>query len=97
MTQQQPMEIKMARFENSPWGFRLHGGADFGTPLSIQKVSLFSTFCTIIISSGFSSHPSLVTVQIVTCMKYLIVAILIRSRIQVDHNEAEEFAFDKLR
>jgi len=26
------------RFENSPWGFRLHGGTDFGTPLLIQKV-----------------------------------------------------------
>jgi hypothetical protein len=35
---QQTMEIKMARFENSPWGFRLHGGADFSTPLTIQKV-----------------------------------------------------------
>ena len=35
---QQTIEIKMARFENSPWGFRLHGGADFSTPLTIQKV-----------------------------------------------------------
>ena len=34
----QQLEIKMARFENSPWGFRLHGGADFATPLTIQKV-----------------------------------------------------------
>jgi hypothetical protein len=37
---QQTLEIKMARFENSPWGFRLHGGADFSTPLTIQKVSI---------------------------------------------------------
>ena len=38
MAQPQTLEIKMARFENSPWGFRLHGGADFATPLTIQKV-----------------------------------------------------------
>ena len=34
----QKVEIKMARFENSPWGFRVHGGTDFGAPLTIQKV-----------------------------------------------------------
>ena len=28
----------MSRSNASPWGFRLHGGADFGTPLTIQKV-----------------------------------------------------------
>jgi len=38
----QTLEIKMARFENSPWGFRLHGGADFATPLTIQKVNMQS-------------------------------------------------------
>ena len=38
----QQLEIKMARFENSPWGFRLHGGADFATPLTIQKVRHFN-------------------------------------------------------
>jgi len=38
MAQQQTIEINMARFENSPWGFRLHGGADFSSPLTIQKV-----------------------------------------------------------
>ena len=32
------MEIKMSRFENAPWGFRVHGGIDFGSPLTIQKV-----------------------------------------------------------
>ena len=40
----QKMEIKMARFENSPWGFRVHGGIDFGAPLTIQKVSKNSNF-----------------------------------------------------
>ena len=34
----QTLQIKMSRQENSPWGFRLHGGVDFGTPLTIQKV-----------------------------------------------------------
>ena len=37
----QKVEIKMARFENSPWGFRVHGGTDFGAPLTIQKVRKF--------------------------------------------------------
>jgi len=23
-----------------PWGFRLHGGADYGSPLVVQKVSI---------------------------------------------------------
>ena len=41
MAQQQTIEINMARFENSPWGFRLHGGADFSSPLTIQKVRYF--------------------------------------------------------
>ncbi|XP_023320646.1 PDZ and LIM domain protein Zasp isoform X5 [Eurytemora carolleeae] len=38
----QIVDIKLSRFENSPWGFRLHGGTDFGTPLLIQKVNISS-------------------------------------------------------
>ena len=34
----QILEIKLSRYGNCPWGFRLHGGADFGTALTIQKV-----------------------------------------------------------
>jgi len=34
----QTLQINMVRRENCPWGFRLHGGVDFGTPLTIQKV-----------------------------------------------------------
>jgi hypothetical protein len=34
----QTLQVKMSRNGNSPWGFRLHGGVDFGTPLTIQKV-----------------------------------------------------------
>ena len=26
-----------------PWGFRLQGGADFSTPLSVQSVRIFFT------------------------------------------------------
>ena len=44
MAQQQTIEINMARFENSPWGFRLHGGADFSSPLTIQKVRHLNSF-----------------------------------------------------
>ena len=34
----QTVNLKLSRFERQPWGFRLHGGTDFGTPLLIQKV-----------------------------------------------------------
>ena len=37
-TLQQKVDIKMSRFDNAPWGFRVHGGIDFGSPLTIQKV-----------------------------------------------------------
>ena len=40
----QKMEVKMSRFENAPWGFRVHGGIDFGSPLTIQKVRPSSQF-----------------------------------------------------
>ena len=33
------VDVKLSRFERQPWGFRLHGGADFGSPLIIQKVN----------------------------------------------------------
>jgi len=36
------VNLKLSRFERQPWGFRLHGGTDFGTPLLIQKVNLSS-------------------------------------------------------
>ena len=36
----QTVDIKLSRSERQPWGFRLHGGADFGAPLIIQKVSI---------------------------------------------------------
>ncbi|KAK9498960.1 hypothetical protein O3M35_003493 [Rhynocoris fuscipes] len=31
--------IRLERFDNTPWGFRLTGGYDFGTPLSVIKVT----------------------------------------------------------
>ena len=38
----QVFEISLSRPNSSvSWGFRLQGGADFSTPLSIQLVSLF--------------------------------------------------------
>lgn len=30
---------RLSRTDAQPWGFRLQGGKDFGTPLVIQKVS----------------------------------------------------------
>ncbi len=35
---EQLLPIKMSKFDNQPWGFRLHGGTDFASPLAIQKV-----------------------------------------------------------
>ena len=32
------VELQLSRLDSSPWGFRLQGGTDFGTPLLIQKV-----------------------------------------------------------
>ncbi|XP_046456522.1 PDZ and LIM domain protein Zasp-like isoform X6 [Daphnia pulex] len=31
--------IKMSKFDNQPWGFRLQGGIDFCAPLTVQKVN----------------------------------------------------------
>lgn len=35
----QVITARLARNDAQPWGFRLQGGKDFGTPLVIQKVS----------------------------------------------------------
>ncbi|KAI5731997.1 hypothetical protein M8J77_019575 [Diaphorina citri] len=35
----QLITIKLSRYDSTPWGFRLQGGKDFGTPLVIQKVN----------------------------------------------------------
>ncbi|XP_066991827.2 PDZ and LIM domain protein Zasp [Anabrus simplex] len=32
-------EIKLSKFDNQPWGFRLVGGKDFSTPLTVVKVT----------------------------------------------------------
>nr|CAD7259082.1 unnamed protein product [Timema shepardi] len=36
----QLISVKLSRFDATPWGFRLQGGKDFGSPLVIQKVVL---------------------------------------------------------
>ena len=59
MAQQQTIEINMARFENSPWGFRLHGGADFSSPLTIQKVRHFHFILLNIIHQKFYEYELL--------------------------------------
>lgn len=51
----QLINVKLSRFDGSPWGFRLQGGKDFGTPLVVQKVSFrFVSF-----NISFSSSSSL--------------------------------------
>jgi hypothetical protein len=37
-------EIKLSKTDDQPWGFRVTGGLDFGTPVTVIKVqSFFST------------------------------------------------------
>lgn len=33
------LTVRLNRGDATPWGFRLTGGVDFGTPLALQKVS----------------------------------------------------------
>ncbi|CAL8138517.1 unnamed protein product [Orchesella dallaii] len=33
------INVKLQRSDNTPWGFRIHGGVDFGQPLIILKVT----------------------------------------------------------
>lgn len=63
-------ELRLERYDKSPWGFRLTGGLDFGAPLTVVKVRaiknvifvLFSVdnqrafyFITILMGSKFHS------------------------------------------
>lgn len=47
----QLINVKLSRFEGSPWGFRLQGGKDFGTPLVVQKVSFFFVLADILFNA----------------------------------------------
>ena len=43
MSQQQAaktIQVSLNRHDRTPWGFRLHGGLDVGSPLMIQKVRI---------------------------------------------------------
>lgn len=45
----QLINVRLSRVDAQPWGLRLQGGADFGTPLVVQKVSTHSQlFCIIL-------------------------------------------------
>ena len=44
----QIVSVKMSKFDNQPWGFRLQGGIDFAAPLTVQKVSVFSILFTFV-------------------------------------------------
>jgi hypothetical protein len=34
-------DIKLSKVDNQTWGFRLTGGLDFGTPVTVIKVQFF--------------------------------------------------------
>jgi hypothetical protein len=36
-------EIRLSKTDDQPWGFRVTGGLDFGTPVTVIKVQLFSS------------------------------------------------------
>lgn len=40
----QLINVRLNRVDAQPWGLRLQGGKDFGTPLVVQKVSDFYLF-----------------------------------------------------
>ena len=39
----QTLTISMSRTNAQPWGFRLQGGLDFATPLTVLRVSQLTT------------------------------------------------------
>lgn len=41
----QLISVRLSRVDAQPWGLRLQGGKDFGTPLVIQKVSKLLYLC----------------------------------------------------
>lgn len=41
----QLMNVRLSRVDAQPWGLRLQGGKDFGTPLLVQKVSTIYHVC----------------------------------------------------
>lgn len=34
------INLKFSKFDDTPWGFRLIGGTDFDTPLTVVKVRI---------------------------------------------------------
>lgn len=54
----QLINLKLSRNDqSSPWGFRLQGGKDFGTPLLIQKVRKMNIINCIIILHYWLIQP----------------------------------------
>lgn len=42
----QLMNVRLSRVDAQPWGLRLQGGKDFGTPLVVQKVCVLNDILT---------------------------------------------------
>jgi hypothetical protein len=74
------MEIKMSRFDNSPWGFRVHGGIDFGAPLRIQKVSTILAFLFVIKVLALTSRAHFCLYVLYTVAAHLIAEALIKTQ-----------------
>ncbi|EFN89204.1 hypothetical protein EAI_07707 [Harpegnathos saltator] len=55
----QLISVKLSRFDGSPWGFRLQGGKDFGTPLIVQKINVIISEKELILMTdgGFKLMP----------------------------------------
>jgi len=50
---------KLQREDSSNWGFRLQGGLEYDTPLTLLKVFIYLSFCYFILFSFGQSHPAL--------------------------------------
>ncbi|KAJ6643041.1 PDZ and LIM domain protein Zasp [Pseudolycoriella hygida] len=51
----QLITVRLSRVDAQPWGLRLQGGKDFGTPLVVQKTRILQR---ILCSSNFIQRPS---------------------------------------
>lgn len=38
------IELKFHKTDNTPWGFRLTGGADYDVPITVLKVTFFYAY-----------------------------------------------------
>lgn len=71
----QIITARLSRNDAQPWGFRLQGGKDFGTPLVIQKVSTPTNtveFNVVFVSTNAHLPAQIVIENIMTLLCYML-------------------------